>query len=99
MQKKLVDKLVDECTETVKEVKLAKIILAKNENKYKCSFCTLYIVLMIVVFTRIGTHLPELVLILFITIGLWLKMFRALNLILVLKQQFSKLINGRSQTN
>ena len=56
MQKKLVDKLVDECTETVKEVKLAKIILAKNENKYKCSFCTLYIVLMIVVFTRIGTH-------------------------------------------
>ena len=31
MQKKLVDKLVDECTETVEEVKLAKITLAENE--------------------------------------------------------------------
>ena len=51
MQKKLVDKLVDECTETVEEVKLAKITLAENENSYKCSSCTVYIVLMIVVFT------------------------------------------------
>ena len=42
--------------------------------------------------------MPELVLILFITIGLWLKMFRTLNLIIVLKQQFTKLVNGRSQT-
>ena len=31
-RKKLVDKLVDECTQTVEEVKLAKITLAKNEN-------------------------------------------------------------------
>ena len=37
MQKKSVDKLVDECTETIEEVKLAKITLAKNENNYKCS--------------------------------------------------------------
>ena len=28
--KKLVDKLVDECTETVEEMKLAKITLAEN---------------------------------------------------------------------
>ena len=58
-RKKLVDKLVDECAETVEEVKLAKITLAKNENKYKSSSCTLYIVLMTVVFTicaRIGTY-------------------------------------------
>ena len=58
-RRKLVDKLVDECTETVEEVKLAKITLAKNENKYKCSSCTLYIVLMIVFFTicaGIGTY-------------------------------------------
>ena len=41
--KKLVDKLVDECAETVEEVKLAKITLAKNENKYKCNSCTSYI--------------------------------------------------------
>ena len=43
--------LVDECTETAEEVKLAKITLAENENSYKCSSCTVYIVLMIVVFT------------------------------------------------
>ena len=51
MQEKLVDKLVDECSETIEEVKLAKTTLAKNENNYKCSSCTVYIVLMIVVFT------------------------------------------------
>ena len=51
MQKKLVDKLVDECTETNEEVKLAKVTLAENENNYKCSSCTVYIVLMIVVYT------------------------------------------------
>ena len=40
-------------------MKLAKITLAENENKNKCSSCTLYIVLMIVVFTifvGIGTY-------------------------------------------
>ena len=31
-RKKLVDKLVDECTETVEEVKLARITYAENEN-------------------------------------------------------------------
>ena len=36
----MVDKLVEECTETVEEVKLAKIALAKNENSCKCSSCT-----------------------------------------------------------
>ena len=39
-RKKLIDKLIDECDETVEEVKIAKITLAKNENKYKCSSCT-----------------------------------------------------------
>ena len=38
-RKKLVDKLVDECAETIEEVKLAKITLAENENSYKCSSC------------------------------------------------------------
>ena len=32
-RKKLVDKLVEECTETNNEVKLAKITPAENENK------------------------------------------------------------------
>ena len=50
-RKKLVDKLVDECAETVEEVKLAKITLAKNENKYKCNSCMLYVVLFLILFT------------------------------------------------
>ena len=32
-------------------MKLAKIALAKNENKYKCNSCTLYIVLFSILFT------------------------------------------------
>ena len=43
-RKKIVDKLVEECTETNNEVKLAKITLCENENKHKRSSCTLYIV-------------------------------------------------------
>ena len=59
MQKKVVDKLVEECTETVEEVKLAKITLAEDENKLKCSSCTLYVVLFSIIFTTnvgIGTY-------------------------------------------
>ena len=83
----MVDKLVDECAETVEEVKLAKTTLAENENSYKCSSCTLYIVLMIVVFTiRAG-------------ISTYFLYYNWLNLIIVLKQQLTKLINGRSQTS
>ena len=51
MEKKKVDKLIDECTETIKEVKLANITAAKNENNYKYSSCKMYIVFLIVVFT------------------------------------------------
>ena len=47
-RKKLVDQIVEECAETVEEVKLAKTTLAENENSYKCSSCTLHIVLIIV---------------------------------------------------
>ena len=39
-RKKLLDKLVEECTETVEEVKLAKITSAEPENVFKRS-CTL----------------------------------------------------------
>ena len=58
-EKKLVDKLVEECTETVEEVKTAKITLVEDKNKYKCSPCTLYIVLFSILFTiniGIGTY-------------------------------------------
>ena len=36
-RKRLVDKLVEECTENVDEVKMAKITLDEDENKHKCS--------------------------------------------------------------
>ena len=93
-RKKLVDKLIDECTKTVEEVKLANITFTKNENSYyKCSSCKVYIVLIIVICT-IFTG---------VTIGLWLKiiMFLALNLILAKKQKFSECeyINGKNKTN
>ena len=51
MPEKMVDKLVHECAEFVEEVKLAKITLTKNENKHKCSSCTLHIVLFSILFT------------------------------------------------
>ena len=52
-KKRLVDKLVDECNETVKEVKLANIIFAENENEnsYKCTPCIVYIALLLIFFT------------------------------------------------
>ena len=44
-----------ECNEIFEEEKLAKITLAENENKYKCSSCTLYIVLFSILFiTNVG---------------------------------------------
>ena len=44
-------KLVDEFTENIEEVKLAKISLAENENNYKCSSCTVHIMLFWIFFT------------------------------------------------
>ena len=59
-RKRLIDKLVDECTETVEEVKPAIITLAENENSYKCSSCIMYTVLFWIYFTitigGIGTY-------------------------------------------
>ena len=59
-REKLVDKLVEEFSETNNKVKLDKITLAKSENKCKCSSCTVYIVLFSIIFTiivGIGTYL------------------------------------------
>ena len=103
-RKKLVDKLVEECTETVEEVKLAKITLSEDENKHKCSSCTLYIVLFSIIFTidvGIGTCFA------YKYMNHWYlkkKMLLVLSLVPVLKQQFSRfsfieVINGRNQTN
>ena len=100
-RKNIVDKLVKQCTETVEEVKIAKITLSADKNKYRCSSCAQYIVLFSITFTvniGIGTcfvywhlkrHVP--------CVEFEFE-------ILVLKQQFikfsfTKLIIGRSQTN
>ena len=76
-------------------MKLAKITSAENENKHKSSSCTLCIVLFSLIFTinvGIGTY--------FVYSHWYLKkMLLVLSLVLVLKQRFNKLINGRSQTN
>ena len=50
-KKKIDDKLIDEYTETIEEVKLAEITIFENENENKYGSCKVYIVLMIVVFT------------------------------------------------
>ena len=50
-RKKLIDKLVEECTEIFEEVKLAKITSDEDKNKHKCSSSTLYIVLFSIIFT------------------------------------------------
>ena len=50
-RKMLIYKLVDECTETVEEVKPAIITLAGNGNSYKCSSYTVYSVLFWIFFT------------------------------------------------
>ena len=47
----MVDKLVEQCIETIEEVKLAKLTHAKNKSESKCSFCVVYIVLFRIFFT------------------------------------------------
>ena len=50
-KKRLVNKLVEECNETIDEVKLTKITLAENEKSYKSNSSILYIVLFSIFFT------------------------------------------------
>ena len=49
-RKSLVDKLVEECTENIYEVKIAGITLAGHENVCVYS-CTIYVVLIVMIFT------------------------------------------------
>ena len=50
-KKKLIDPLIEECSENNDETKLVSITLAENENNYEHSSCKVYIVLMAIVFT------------------------------------------------
>ena len=57
-RKRLIDKLVEECTENIDEVKIAGIALFEHRNECKSS-CTIYVVLIVVVITicfGIGTY-------------------------------------------
>ena len=107
-KKRLVDKLVEKCTENIEETRVEitsaelnskELHSAKNENKHKCSSCTLCIVLFSILFTinvGIGTY--------FVYFNWYLKkMLFVLSLVPVLKQQFNKcnsieLVDGKSQT-
>ena len=59
-RKKLVDKLIDECTETIEEVKLAKISFAENENGNKYSSCTVPKEGLLIAILKSGRSLAEL---------------------------------------
>ena len=57
-RKRLVDKLVEECTENIKKAKIAGITLFEHKSKCKSSY-TIYVVLIAIVFTiciGIGTY-------------------------------------------
>ena len=63
VEKQLVDKLVEECTEKVEEAKLAEINLKElhsaEHEKVRKSSCTIYVVLIAIIFTIniiIGTY-------------------------------------------
>ena len=45
LEKKLADKLEEECSENIDETKLTEIALAENGYSYKFSSCTVYTVL------------------------------------------------------
>ena len=87
-RKKLVDKLIEECTENIEKTKLNET-LAKNEHK--CSSCTLYIVLFWIffIFSVINIGIGT-----FFTFYKYMsrnkKMF--LDMIILVKQQFIELI-------
>ena len=49
-RKKLTDKLVEECTETIDEVWIAEMALFDRRNDCK-SWCTIYVVFIVIVFT------------------------------------------------
>ena len=49
-RKKLVDKLVEECTENIDEVKIAGITLARHKDVSLCS-CTVYVALAVIALT------------------------------------------------
>ena len=54
-RKKLVDKLVEECTDNVEEVKIAGMALFKHENESVCSYSICDVFAVVVLTISIGT--------------------------------------------
>ena len=104
-KKMLVDKLVEEYTENIEETRLVEktfteLQSAKNENKLKCSSCTLCIVLFSILLTinvGISTY--------FVYFYWYIrKAFTRFEFGTVFKQKFNEynsieLVNGKSETN
>ena len=58
VEKKLIDKLIEECNENIDELKIAGMALFKRRNECKSS-CTIYVVIIAIVFAiciGIGTY-------------------------------------------
>ena len=88
----MIDKLVDECTETVEEKKPAIITLVVNEKSCKCSSCTVYAALFWIFFTINAGGIVT-----YFVYFYWYlkKVHHMLTLILTKKQRFIKHINGK----
>ena len=50
--KKLVDNLIEEYNQNIKETRLVEKASAENENNQKCSSCTLYIVVFNILYNQ-----------------------------------------------
>ena len=53
-EKRLLDPLIEECTENIDQTKLVKKTLDKNENEYKCTSYVVYNVLFWILFIFFG---------------------------------------------
>ena len=93
-RKKIVDELVEECTENIDEVKIAGITLARHKNMCLCS-CTIYVALAVIALT-ITIWISA-----YFVYSRWYlkKILLVLSLVPILKQQFNELINGTSLRN
>ena len=88
-KKRLINKSVNECTETIEEVKLFNIMFAENENENSCKriSCTVYIVFLLIYFTiNVGGIVT------YYIYSQWYlkKIHHTLTLILKMKQRFGK---------
>ena len=87
-RKKLIDKLTEECTENIDEVKIA------DENECVCSYIICLVLTVIALTIRIGTGAYFVYSCWYLKKDVVCDKFGTL-----LKQQFNELINGKRQTN